>query len=62
MSNIYLVNLQHNGANSFCVQVRLHKNKEPAQKCRFQVLFTNFSLHLGQEIAILPFPLGTRTG
>lgn len=26
-----------------------------------QVLRMNFSLHLGQVMAILPFPLGTRT-
>ena len=28
----------------------------------FYVFFINFSLHLGQVMAILPFPLGTRTG
>ena len=27
-----------------------------------QVFFTNFSRHLGQVMAILPLPLGTRTG
>ena len=27
----------------------------------YQVFLTNFSRHLGQVMAILPFPLGTRT-
>ena len=29
---------------------------------RFQVFLMNFSLQRGQEMAILPLPLGTRTG
>ena len=38
-----------------------NKKLPPEAGVDVQVFRTNFSLHLGQVMAIFPFPLGTRT-